>query len=332
MVVDHLSDKLSLKVAQLASELREIRLEATPREALESHRESHELASQPPTARQDTARAHRAAALHLALPVQPSHRGPVAGVRSEVTTERTVAQSTARGPAPVTTQRSRSVLADRPKQVSWRSQAAVGAIKAAARPHSSCTAAPPSRRDIPGYLKIQMGLFSTIHPPPVANTPVSTERLRGSKSLRQRKARHMLQTPKPPPKLTTREEMLRQYNKQAYGDYRPLNLVFPEQQSRYLAGGSVTGLNPTKAEAGKRKAIEQQQAQLKRQQAARQQGGLLNRAKVRQMPVRPPKQGPLFLNQMYVEETSQPSANWRPMFRGGNVTLLNGVDDGKREC
>lgn len=178
------------------------------------------------------------------------------------------------------------------------------------------------KEHLPAYLKLQNGLLSTIHEPPAAPTPIPSER--ATKTQRQQKARQQLRTPRAPPKLTSREHMLREYNATAYGEYEPLRLVFPEQQKRYLDAGSFQGRNPSKSE----------NAKAKERQNGNQPKKLSQRPKTREpqilkMPAKE-SESVLFLNNLYMEEPPHGSAQWKTMFRNGNVTFLN-VDEAKRE-
>ena len=121
------------------------------------------------------------------------------------------------------------------------------------------------------------------------------------------------------------------------GEYEPLPLNIPEQQSRYLAAGSFLGRNPSKveqakyaAQAERAKEILGQRTKAKSVRDTTSAPGGDSKRKQIQMPVSTQGGGIKFINNLYMEEPPHQSCNWKTMFRSGNVTFLN-HDEAKRE-
>jgi len=170
-----------------------------------------------------------------------------------------------------------------------------------------------TRSHLPAHLLLEAGLVSTIKPPPTAqpaircdNPPEWVNPHPDSATERRRKVKALLKTPRKPPKLTTREGQLRRYNRQNFGEYEPLPMCVPEQQTRYLE------LDASKESEAK---------QLQNSNHASPSHRSDNSGKTKKSSQGPAKgagHGRSFKNELYVEEPAYCSQNWRPMFRGGN--------------
>lgn len=180
------------------------------------------------------------------------------------------------------------------------------------------------KASIPTYLRLQTGMLSTINAPPTAQAPVRCDNPpewvnpeRPNTQQRRRTIQQQLKAPRNPPKLTSREEIQRRYNKQTFGDYEPLPLCIPEQQTRYLAAGSIMGRNPSISDPGIRSIMGRHDQPPKTAKTDSRRS-----EKKRQMPVRGQGDARTFLNNLYVEEPTYSSMNWRPMFRTANDCMV----------
>jgi len=189
------------------------------------------------------------------------------------------------------------------------------ATRSTIRSHST------GKAQIPTYLLLQNGMLSTINAPPTAQAPVRCDNPpewvnpeRPNTQQRRRTIERQLKPPRNPPKLTSREEIQRRYNKQTFGEYEPLPMCIPEQQSRYLAAGSLEGRNPSNSDPGIRSIMGSHRPPPEK--------SAQRSKKDRQMPARGQGGARTFLNNLYVEEPAYSSMNWRPMFRAANDIMV----------